>query len=483
MAQVINTNLASLSAQRSLNASQADVNTSLQRLSSGLRINGAADDAAGLAISQRMTAQINGLNQAARNAADATSLSQTAEGALSEVTSNLQRIRELAVQSANATNSQKDRTALQAEVTELMAEIDRVSNQTKFNGVNLLNGSFSGQNFQVGANASETVTISSIASSRSSDLGTFNGHVNTNVAYTKTNAASAKTVVFAGGSNDGTTSIGSIAGDAKAIAAALNASGLGFSASAGVTSIAGTTSNVAGTMEANKTDTFTVNGVAISLNSSTDASTNRATAVAAINAQSANTGVTATDMGDKVKLEAADGRNITTGYTDDATHTGTAASYGLTANDAAGGLTTDGATLSVTLSTSTTGNVELTGIAGGDGLANAAVALGDSGTALNANDVTTAAKATTMITAIDAALDSVNTSRASLGAIQNRFDSIVNSVLIASENQSAARSRIVDADFAQETAALTRGQILQQAGVAVLAQANAAPQNVLALLQ
>ena len=482
MAQVINTNLASLAAQRSLNSSQADVNTSLQRLSSGLRINGARDDAAGLAISQRMTAQINGLNQAARNAADATSLSQTAEGALSEVTNNLQRIRELAVQSANATNSAKDRTALQAEVTELMAEIDRVSNQTKFNGVNLLNGSFSGQNFQVGANASETVTISSIASSRSSDLGTFNGHVNTNVAFNATNATAAKAVVFAGGNNDGTTSIGTVAGDAKAIAAALNGAGLGFSASAGVTSIAGTTSNVTG-FEASKTDTFSVNGIAISFTSSTDAGTNRATAVAAINAQSATTGVTATDMGDKVKLEAADGRNIVTGFTSHGTNSSTAAGYGLTANDAAGALTTTGATLSVTLSTSNTGNVQITGIAGGDGLANAAVAIGDSGTALNANDVTTAAKATTMITAVDAALDSVNKSRASLGAIQNRFDSIVNSVLIASENQSAARSRIVDADFAQETAALTRGQILQQAGVAVLAQANAAPQNVLALLQ
>jgi flagellin len=317
-------------------------------------------------------------------------------------------------------------------------------------------------------------------------LGTFNGHVNTDVGYTANNSASAKTVVFAGGNNNGTTSIGSVADDAKAIAAALNGAGLGFSASAGVTTIGGTATAVSADGVAGSTDTFTINGIAISINFSTDGGTNRANAVAAINAQSANTGVTATDMGSKVQLDAADGRNITTSYLDDAdgTHVGTAASYGLTANDAAGGATTTGATLSVTLATSNTGNVQITGIAaGGDGLANAAVAIGDSGTALNANDVTTAAKATTMITAIDAALDSVNTSRASLGAIQNRFDSIVNSVLIASENQSAARSRIVDADFAQETASLTRGQILQQAGVAVLAQANAAPQNVLALLQ
>lgn len=483
MAQTINTNLASLSAQRSLNSSQADVNTSLQRLSSGLRINGARDDAAGLAISQRMTAQINGLNQAARNAADGTSLSQTAEGALSEVTANLQRIRELAVQSTNATNSSKDRTALQAEVTELMAEIDRVSNQTKFNGVNLLNGTFTAQAFQVGANASETVTIANIASSKSADLGKFTGIVNSSVTYTATNATAAQTVVFAGGNANGTTQLGSIASDAKAIANALNATGLGFSASAGVTTLTGTAADNTGAV-AGEVDTLTVNGVSITVTATTDNASNRANAVSAINAQTANTGVTATDDGSKVNLTAADGRNIAFGFTTSANHIGTADVYGLTQAANNGTLSTTGATLSVTLDTSSTGNVQLTGINGGSGdLSQNAVAIGTVGTALSSNDITTSANATSMITAVDAALDSVNTSRAKLGALQNRFDSIVNSVLIASENQSAARARIIDADFAQETAALTRGQILQQAGVAVLAQANAAPQNVLALLQ
>jgi flagellin len=480
MAQVINTNLSSLAAQRALNSSQGDVSTSLQRLSSGLRINGAADDAAGLAISQRMTAQINGLNQAARNAADGTSLSQTAEGALSEVTSNLQRIRELAVQSSNATNSTKDRSALQAEVSQLMEEINRVSNQTQFNGVSLLNGSFTSQAFQVGANASETVSIANIASSRTADLGTFTGIVETNVAFTANNALSAKTVVLGGA----VTSLGNVADSAKAIAAALNSSGLGFSASAAATSEAGTTSSVAGLTIAGKTDTFTVNGVAVSLTSSTNAASNRAEAVAKINAQTASTGVTATDAGSSVTLSAADGRNIVTKYTDDGTHTALAATYGLTANDAANTATATAAVLSVTLKTSTTGTVQLTGVAaGGGGFAQNAANIGVTGTALSTNDVTSASKASAMITAVDSALDSVNTSRASLGALQNRFDSIVNSVLIASENQSASRSRIVDADFAAETAKLTKGQILQQAGVAVLAQANAAPQNVLALLQ
>jgi flagellin len=480
MAQVINTNMSSLAAQRALNASQGDVSTSLQRLSSGLRINGAKDDAAGLAISQRMTAQINGLNQAARNAADGTSLSQTAEGALSEVTSNLQRIRELSVQSVNATNSAKDRSALQAEVTQLMEEINRVSNQTQFNGVNLLNGTFTSQAFQVGANASETVSIESIASSRTADMGTFTGIQETNVAFTANNSLSAKAVVLGGA----TTSLGNVADSAKAIAAALNASGLGFSASAAATTEAGTTSAVAGLTIAGKTDTFTVNGIAISLTASANAATNRAEAVAKINAQTSSTGVTAVDAGSSVTLSAGDGRNIITKYTDANNHTALAATYGLTANDASNAVTSTGGVLSVTLKTSTTGTVQLTGVAaGGGGFAQNAATIGVTGSALSTNDVTTAAKAQAMINAVDSALDSVNTSRASLGALQNRFDSIVNSVLIASENQSASRSRIVDADFAQETAKLTKGQILQQAGVAVLAQANAAPQNVLALLQ
>lgn len=472
MAQVINTNLASLAAQRSLNASQADVNTSLQRLSSGLRINGASDDAAGLAISQRMTAQINGLNQAARNAADATSLSQTAEGALSEVTNNLQRIRELAVQSANATNSGNDRTALQAEVTELMAEINRVSNQTKFNGVNLLNGSFSAQSFQVGANASETVTISSIASSRTADLGTFNGIQATGVVFGVANdALSAKTVAI----NGTTTQLGSIADDAKEIAAALNASGLGFTATANATTKAGATQNTTG--QASETSTVTINGITTGVVTSVaNKAADRSAMVDAINAISGQTGVSATNTGAVIDLTAADGRNITHSFTSGA---GAVTDFGLAA------AATTGATMEITLKTTEGGNTLIDGVAddtGDTGPFNA-TANATTGSALSTLDVTTRANASLMITGVDAALDSVNSNRATLGAIQNRFESIVNSVLIASENQSAARSRIVDADFAMETATLTRGQILQQAGVAVLAQANAAPQNVLALLQ
>src|SRR3954447_23816293 len=159
MALVINTNVMSLNAQRNLTTSGNQLATSLQRLSSGLRINSAKDDAAGLAISERMTSQINGLDQAGRNANDGISLAQTAEGALGSIGSNLQRVRELSVQSANATNSTSDRAAIQTEVTQLMSEIDRVATQTSFNGVKLIDGSFTSAVFQVGANAGETITV------------------------------------------------------------------------------------------------------------------------------------------------------------------------------------------------------------------------------------------------------------------------------------------------------------------------------------
>lgn len=270
MPQIVNTNVASLNAQRNLNMSQGSLNTALQRLSSGLRINSAKDDAAGLAISERMTTQIRGLNQAARNANDGISLAQVAEGDMAEITNNLQRIRELAVQSSNATNSASDRAALDAEAQALIAEIGRTVSASSFNGTALLDGSTPTLTFQVGANSGQTIDVTSV------DLS----------------------------------------------------------------------------------------------------------------------GVTA--------------------------------------------------------------------------------ALGN---------VTTFADAQTMIDSVDAQLTIVNSGRADLGAVQNRFESVVRSVQTTSENVSASRSRIQDADFAQETAALTRAQILQQAGTAMLAQANSAPQNVLSLLR
>jgi len=471
MASYINTNIASLNAQRNLTTSQSGLTTALQRLSSGMRINSAKDDAAGLAISERMTSQINGSNQAARNANDGISLAQTAEGDLSQISNNLQRMRDLSVQSANATNSSSDRAAIQNEITQLGSEIDRVAQGSSFNGVHLLDGTFNSQTFQVGANnvaAQDQITISSISSARTSTLGQFQGFTLTNQSIgTASNTAAAQTVTVGGS----TVSLGTIANDAKALASAINNSGVsGLGATANATSVAAGTSAVTGIAGAS---TLTLNGLAISITNSTNAATNRTNSVTAINAQSSVTGVVATDTGSGVSLAAADGRNIVTTFAAGTSTGATEADYGL----AAAGTT--GATLNVTYKApaGTTGNVVFAGAFSNT------TAIASTGTAISAINVSTAAGAQTALTAIDAALSSVNTSRASLGAYQNRFASVVSSLQTTSENLTASRSRIQDTDFAAETAALTRGQILQQAGTAMLAQANALPNGVLALLR
>ena len=384
MPQIINTNIASLNAQRNLNASQTALNTALQRLSSGLRINSAKDDAAGLAISERFTAQIRGLNQAARNANDGISLAQTAEGALGEVGNNLQRIRELAVQSSNATNSATDRAALQAEVTQLLNEIDRVANQTAFNGVKLLDGSFAGAVFQVGANAGESITVSSITDANVAAIG----------------------------------SVSQATGAALSVAAS-SLTGFGTAIAAGG---------------------VTVNGVDLgAIGAASSAAERAGQLVNAINNVSAQTGVGAVYNTATGQITLSSAAAITFGGT---TNLATVAGW---ANGAIGTVTTT------------------TGIGG--------------------LDVSSYATAQLAIQLADSALATVNSTRATLGAVQNRFQSVVTNLQTASENLSASRSRIQDADFASETANLTRAQILQQAGTAMLAQANAVPNNVLALLR
>ena len=379
MPQVINTNISSLNAQRNLNMSQNALAVSLQRLSSGLRINSAKDDAAGLAISQRFTAQINGLNQAARNASDGISLAQTAEGALGEITNNLQRIRELAVQSRNATNSSTDRAALQTEAAQLRDEIQRVAASTSFNGVKLLDGSFTNATFQVGANVGETITVSGLVNAQVATLGT------SNVAQVTGAAATAFTAITAGDLTINGTSVGGIAAD-------------------------------------------------------TNAANRAASIAAAVNSISATTNVYATVLNStQVTLTNSSGGNVVIGLAG----TATTATTGLTA--------------------ATTTPTTVTGFA--------------------ALDISSVAGADTAMTQMDAALSAVNTARATLGAVQNRFSSTVANLQTQAENLSASRSRILDADFAAETANLTRAQILQQAGTAMLAQANAQPNNVLALLR
>ena len=519
MSTVINTNLASLAAQRNLSAAGTDVQTALERLSSGLRINTAKDDAAGLAISERFTAQIKGLQQAKRNANDGVSLAQTAEGSLGETSKLLQRMRELAVQSANGTNSATDRAALQSEVNQLKSEIDRITTATQFNGQKLLDGTFTNKNFQVGANANETVSINITASNTSTlannEFETVGSSISAGLTAVKIGDGST-TLDNAVGSTDksdstmGTQasqnltitgslgSVGSIAvaagSTAEAIAALANAQtgSTGVQAEA-ITKGALTVTN-AGTVS------FTLAGSGSQSISATLSSANDLTALRdAINGASGTTGVTATGTGNTLELLSATGKDIkisnmaNTGTANSATvgtvralksdgtadGTQTAVNLVQNANDSAtyGGTVTFDSNAAFSVTSSKAGD------AGAIGGGTADTAQTSSSTLLSTVNVSTETGAQTAIDVIDAALQSVSTQRADLGALQARFDSIISNLTTGVENQSAAQSRIRDADFAQETANLTRAQILQQAGTAVLAQANAAPQNVLALLQ
>jgi len=382
MASVINTNISSLTAQRNLGMSQASLATSMQRLSSGMRINSAKDDAAGMAISDRMSSQIRGSNQAARNANDGISLAQTAEGALGEVANNLQRIRELAVQASNGTNTQEDRDALNSEVTQLKAEVQRVAEQTKFNGQNLLDGGLASVAFQVGANAGETISISSLANVQVASLGgTFTRTTDSFNASTLTGFATAID-----------------AGD------------------------------------------VVINGVDIgAISSASNAQERAGQLVEAINRVSSQSNV--------------------------------GASYDAVTGDI---------TLTSAAVWAETGAANDATIAG---LANASTGVASTTTGITAVSVSSFSNAQLAIGQIDNALKAVNTSRADLGAVQNRFTSVVNNLQTTSENLSSARSRIQDADFAAETANLSRAQVLQQAGTAMVAQANQLPQGVLALLR
>lgn len=508
MPQIINTNISSLNAQRNLNTSQTSLATALQRLSSGLRINSAKDDAAGLAISERFTTQIRGLNQATRNANDGISLAQTGEGSLAEITNNLQRIRELAVQSANATNSSSDRAALDLEVQQRIAEIDRTAVQTSFNGQKILDGTFGSAVFQVGANVGETIGISLATSMRSSSIGKTADYVSGAAQYSSSyavgqqgvgvdnTALAAGEVTIAIGSGQATTVVASVAGSANgqtsdsayAKVAAINASGI-----SGLTATADTTVQLGFTaFSPSATDTYTlsINTVAIYTNATTALS--GGDVATAINANSSATGVTASfDSGtSRMTLTASDGRDIsitqTLGPGD--------ANEGLTA--AAGTNNTTNAALSMATGTGATVTQAYTGTirliateaitVGGStpariGYTGTSLALGNQ--ALNNASVTTVANANTTITRVDAALTAVSTLRSTFGAIQNRFESVISNLQATAENLTASRSRIQDTDFAAETAALTRSQILQQSGIAMLSQANALPNNVLSLLR
>ena len=481
MPQVINTNIMSLNSQRNLNRSQESLQTSLQRLSSGLRINSAKDDAAGLAISERFTAQIRGLNQAVRNANDGISLAQTAEGALSEAGNILQRIRELAVQSANATNSASDRQALQAEVGQLVSELDRIATSTEFNGQKLLDGTFGAAVFQVGANANQTIQTTT-ANFRTSQYGNYRVE-GTATSASSTNRIAGGTLTVAGAVGTETFSID--AGEsAKKIAEAVNAK----ADKTGVKAYANTEQTIsfdqAGAYVLNIVSdnakpqqiSFTIDG--------TEGIDGLAGAVTAFNDVASKTGVTArvSDDGQGIVLMNSSGENITLSISDGNTNAGNI-QVGETVLGGGGEDGSGGSDVAYITGQVVFDSDKSFSVSGDVGQVVDASTVASELNSVAELDISSVEGANLALATVDAALANVNNQRAKFGAIQSRFGSTIANLSTNAENLSAARSRIRDADFAAETAELTRAQILQQAGTAMLAQANAMPQNVLSLLQ
>jgi len=530
MAQIINTNINSLVAQNNLNKSQSSLATSLQRLSSGLRINSAADDAAGASIAARQTTAINGLNQASRNANDGISLAQTGDGALQAMTDNLQSIRTLAVEASNSTFSASDRAALDQEVQQRIAEINRVASQTQFNGQNILDGSFGNATFQVGANVGQTIGLTLSTNMKTSNIGSYVSSAGSTAVVVAAGAAPASgtrvltangaayagvsATAFNGGNfslngtnvNNSANYVGTVAPtyqdstSAFAKSAAINSSGIaGVTSSASTTlSFAAASGGVAGTSDfinwtpngaATLSYTLTLNGQAVL---TTTGSTSIDTAVQNINNFQSTTGIVASKTaGGALQLVAADGRNIAVSeaYASTAGAGGAhnvmntvfaAADSGAnnTAITSAAGTSTETYRGQITLNSSA--GVTLGGTQATAGFSVALIAASSS---LAQQSVTTVANANNAIQSCDAALASISSLDSTFGAIQNRFQSTISNIASSAQNATAARSRIMDADFAAETANMSRANILGEAGISILSQANALPQQVLSLLK
>jgi flagellin len=410
MALVLNTNIASMVAQNSLTSSGAQLATSLQQLSSGLRVNTAADDAAGYAIAQGMTSQINGLNQASQNANDGVSLTQTASGALSEVTNDLQTMRDLAVESLNATNSAGDRSDLNAQYQQLAADINSVSSQTQFNGVNLLDGSFQGATFQVGANAGQTITVASVASAATSNLGQLYN-----------DAATAGTYAYTLPADGATTSSGTL------------------------TLTEGTT-------------VYTTGNIVLTGVQATDL----ASVASAVNQLSSSDGgiiATVNSAGTGIQLSSTNALTMTTLAPTIAANTFTDSTGVTDAGVSVGALGFSSGTPTFAKVTQANGGL------------------------LDSSNVNSVDNSNLALVQIDAALQQLATTGAQLGAYQNRFQAAITGLSTDATNLSSAKSAIVDTDYAQATSSLSKAQILQQAGTAMVAQANTIPQNILTLLQ
>ncbi|MDU0112813.1 flagellin [Psychrosphaera aquimarina] len=523
MALFVNTNTASLNGQRNLMGASGGLETSMQRLASGLRINSAKDDAAGLQISNRLTSQINGLNVAIRNANDGISMAQTAEGALQESTNILQRMRDLSIQAANATNSTVDRNAIQEEVVQLKAELNRIADTTTFGGSKLLDGSFGNQQFQVGAQANETIGLA-FNSAQTDDLGSARltlqgsqmGAVSSNGADAATavanlNLGATSENLIIDGVNSSTVAIGQ-SDSAATMAAKINAEfnitgvkadarntvvlenflnldagdGISFEFSNGDPSKSSTATEII---------SFTSTGVLTDDMQLLVNKINEKAAVMGIGATFESTGDT-TGALPAIKLTSESGNDIViANLTDDDAGAGNAASFDVVGRnyDDSGfvgtPVTVDTAAAG-TDSIAVRGQIQLDSTIG-FGVTSSATAeiLGSGTTASRASeitidtvDLTTVEGAQSAINVIDGALAKIDRNRATLGAVQNRLNSTINNLSSVAENSSAARSRIRDTDFATETAELTRNQILQQAGTTILAQANQLPQAALSLL-
>ncbi|QXW18690.1 flagellin [Comamonas aquatica] len=523
MAAIINTNIQSMNAQRNLSKSQSTLSTSMQRLSSGLRINSAKDDAAGLAISERMTTQTRGLTVAARNANDGISLAQTAEGALGSLTANLQRIRELAVQARNATNSAEDRAALNQEVQQLKEEIDRVARDTSFNGTKLLDGSFTNMAFQVGANQGQTIDITNIVNANTEALGKWNSvAVPAKLEGATIEGSKAAVIVpkqtvlditlpanFQHGAFDisinGGTAItvpanaaASTAPEGKealrlAVQTALNGAGTVFNPDKAVVSI-----NPDGKLVIESS--LTTN-TALTISGTTPPLPATATVQAAKNVASGGMPAAAVTINGQTfnlsaQEKASDRVNDLVEQINNATYSG--GNSTVKASIVNGGLVLTSADGNITVAGAAPTAVEAdllaaTGLKIGNTIEGDANFLKDSARTFESAqtdvkgfeklNVLDAEFADNAILAMDAALASVNSARATLGAVQSRFQTTIDNLNITNENLTASKSRIMDADFAAETAALSAAQVLQQAGTAMVAQANQVPQTVLQLLQ
>jgi len=479
MSTSINTNISALAAQSSLRKTGLAQATAMERLSTGIRINNAKDDAAGLAITTRMTANIRGISAAIRNANDGISLTQTAEGSLSAIGDNLQRIRELAVQSANTGNSNSDRSALNAEATQLVAEIDRVASNAAFNGIKLLDGSFQNQSLQIGSGNDDNDRITlSISSAKSSTLGVGSGSsylaTKNGVAITSGNALTAGGLTINGfqvgaSASDG---VSTLNGDGSAIAKANAINAVTGQTGVKASVVASTKSYTITSAEAGAF-AMTINGVAVTATTATTASARESASLIAarINAVTSQTGVAATFNDTSFTLTAADGRNIDiSAVTTGGSGASAATVYG-----------------TINLTSTLSGGISVGGSQATSALVGAAgtytAATATAGAGVSSLNLTTASGAQSALTTLDLAINTITDSRAAMGAYQNRLIAAISNLETTSMNLNASRSRILDTDYAKETTNLAKSQIITQAATAMLAQANQSAQSVLALLK